>query len=140
MKKKILTTIIATFVLAFAGIGVALTSNASATSDKAVICSDGYLALDGACGGEEEHGGEGDNNLWTTIKSIIDLILVIVGLIAVVMIIVGGITYATSAGDPGKVKKAKDTILYGIVGLVVALLAFAIVNFALTNVFGNTEK
>ena len=47
------------------------------------------------------------------------------------MIILGGISYATSQGDPGKVKKGKDTILYGIIGLVVALLAYAIVNFVL---------
>ena len=48
------------------------------------------------------------------------------------MIIIGGINYALSQGDPGKVKKAKDTILYGIIGLVVALLAFAIVQFVLS--------
>ena len=47
------------------------------------------------------------------------------------MIVIGGINYALSQGDPGKVKKAKDTILYGVIGLVVALLAFAIVTFVL---------
>ena len=54
---------------------------------------------------------------------------------AVAFIIFGGFQYTTSAGDPGKVKKAKDTILYGIIGLVVAMLAYAIVNFVLSNVF-----
>ena len=57
-------------------------------------------------------------------------------MIAVVMIILGGITYATSQGDPSKVKKGKDTILYGIIGLVVALLAFAIVQFVLNAING----
>ena len=52
------------------------------------------------------------------------------------MVILGGIQYSTSQGDAGKVKKAKDTIMYGIIGLVVAILAFAIVNFVLQNVFG----
>lgn len=51
------------------------------------------------------------------------------------MIIIGGFNFMTSAGDPGKVKKGKDTILYGIIGLVVALLAFAIVNFVLNGIF-----
>ena len=55
------------------------------------------------------------------------------------MIIIGGIQYSTSAGDSGKVKKAKDTILYGIIGLVIALLAFAIVNFVLTQIFGGNN-
>ena len=47
------------------------------------------------------------------------------------MIIIGGIHYATSQGDAAKVKKGKDTILYGIIGLVIAILAYAIVNFVL---------
>ena len=76
-------------------------------------------------------------DLWGVIQTVINIILAIVGVIAVVMIIIGGIQYTTSAGDPGKVKKAKDTILYGIVGLVIALAAFAIVNFVLNNVFSN---
>ena len=62
---------------------------------------------------------------------IINAVIFIIGIIAVIMVILGGVTYATSQGDPGKVKKGKDTILYGIIGLVVALLAFAIVNFVL---------
>jgi len=77
----------------------------------------------------------GNVDLWKTIQTIINVILAVVGVIAVIMIIIGGIQYTTSAGDPGKVKKAKDTILYGIVGLVIALAAFAIVNFVLDNVF-----
>ena len=40
----------------------------------------------------------------------------------------------TSSGDAGKVKKAKDTILYGVIGLVVCVLAFAIVNFVITDI------
>ena len=65
------------------------------------------------------------------IRTVINAIVFIVGMIAVVMIILGGVNYATSQGDPGKVKKGKDTILYGIIGLVIAILAFAIVNFVL---------
>jgi multisubunit Na+/H+ antiporter MnhB subunit len=55
-----------------------------------------------------------------------------IGVVAVIMIILGAISYATSQGDPGKVKKGKDTILYGIIGLVIAILAFAIVSFVLS--------
>ena len=69
--------------------------------------------------------------LMPVVKNIITAIIGIIGIIAVVMIIIGGISYATSQGDPQKVKKGKDTILYGIIGLVVALLAFAIVQFVL---------
>lgn len=78
-----------------------------------------------------------NGNLMDTVNVIINVALGIIGLVAVVMIIVGGLNYTTSAGDAAKVKKAKDTIMYGVIGLVVALLAFAIVNFVLTNIFGN---
>jgi multisubunit Na+/H+ antiporter MnhB subunit len=55
--------------------------------------------------------------------------LFILGAIAVIMIVIGGIRYTTSNGDSGSIKSAKDTILYAVVGLVVAMLAYAIVNF-----------
>ena len=74
----------------------------------------------------------------TIVRTIIQVVIYIVGLLAVVMIIIGGILYSTSAGDPGKVKKAKDTIMYGIIGLVIAVLAFAIVNFILGAVLGQS--
>lgn len=78
-----------------------------------------------------------NTDLTTTVQGIINTVIFIVGMLAVVMIIIGGINYALSQGDPGKVKKAKDTILYGIIGLVVALLAFAIVQFVLSAI-GNS--
>ncbi len=65
------------------------------------------------------------------VKIIIDTLLFIVGVIAVVMIIVGGIIYATSAGDSGRVTQGKNTVFYAVIGLVVAMLAFAIVNWVI---------
>lgn len=76
-----------------------------------------------------------DNNLMSTLNTVINVIIGIVGLVAVVMMIIGGISFITSQGDSAKVTKARNTILYGVVGLVVALLAFAIVNFVLSSVF-----
>ena len=76
----------------------------------------------------------GDQNqpkLEDGIKNIVNLLLFILGAIAVIMIIIGGIRYTTSNGDASNTKAAKDTILYAVVGLVVAILAYAIVNFVL---------
>ena len=67
------------------------------------------------------------------IITIINAVIGVLGLIAVVIVIIGGVQYMTSSGDAGKVKKAKDTILYGIIGLIICVLAFAIVNFVITN-------
>lgn len=75
------------------------------------------------------------SNLMETVNTIINVIIGIVGFVAVAMMIVGGINFITSQGDTGKVTKARNTILYGVVGLVVAILAFAIVNFVLSSVF-----
>lgn len=65
-------------------------------------------------------------------KQITNTILYIVGVIAVIMLIIGGIKYVISGGDAKKVTDAKNTILYAIIGLVIAFLAFAIVNFVIT--------
>lgn len=72
-------------------------------------------------------------NLNTVVKRVINTVLYIIGILAVIMIIVGGIQYTTSGGDQAAVTKAKNTILYGIVGLIIAVLAYAIVNFVITN-------
>lgn len=77
------------------------------------------------------------STLIATIVVIIDVILGVLGIVAVAVIVLGGVTYTTSQGDPGKVKKAKDMILYGIIGLLVAILAFAIVNFVLSSILGS---
>lgn len=66
------------------------------------------------------------------INKIVNVLLYIVGAISVVMIIVGGLLYATSNGDSGRVTLAKNTITYSVVGLVVAFLAFAVVQFIVT--------
>ena len=76
----------------------------------------------------------GETSFDSAFTSIINWIMGIVGMICVVVIILGGIQYMTSAGDAGKVKKAKDTILYGIIGLVVVALAAVIVNFVIAKV------
>lgn len=70
--------------------------------------------------------------LESQIQLILNAVYVVIGMVAVIMIILGGVSYATSQGDAAKVKKGKDTILYGIIGLIVVLLAFAITNFVLT--------
>jgi len=65
------------------------------------------------------------------ITSITNTMLFIVGALSVIMIIIGGIRYAISGGNSASVTAAKNTILYAIVGLIIAFLAFAAVNFVL---------
>ena len=76
-------------------------------------------------------------DLSSSIIGILNGIITILGIVAVVVMIIGGIGYMTSAGDAGKVKKSKDTILYGLIGLIIVVLSFAIVNFVIKTVIGD---
>lgn len=66
-----------------------------------------------------------------TVKNILNTVFAWVGTIAVIVVIIGGVFYIISQGDPGKVTRAKNAILYALIGLIVTLLSFAIVNFVL---------
>lgn len=67
------------------------------------------------------------------IKKVINIFSVIIGVIAVIMIIVGGLKYITSGGESSNVSGAKNTIIYAIVGLIIVALAQFIVHFVLAN-------
>ena len=83
-------------------------------------------------GMKDENGKEIDpGDLTSSIRTVFTFIFSVLGIVAVVVIVLGGFYFLTSTGDPAKIKKGKDTILWGIVGLVVCLFAFAIVNFIL---------
>lgn len=59
----------------------------------------------------------------------INAVIAVAGVVAVVVVIYGGFTYITSAGDAGKALKARNIILYGLIGLAVAVLSYTIVHF-----------
>lgn len=72
----------------------------------------------------------GTGSIFTTI---VNILLFIIGAVSVIMLIIGGIKYTVSGGDSTAITSAKNTILYAIIGLVVAFLAFAAVNWVLTS-------
>jgi hypothetical protein len=98
--------------------------------DKLVIPPGGTVA-DGTC--QRIAGGQ-DQGFNALLTKIINIISVIVGVVAVIMIIYGGFRYLTSAGSAEKVTAAKNTILYGLIGLIIVALAQVIVRFVLKNV------
>lgn len=81
---------------------------------------------------------QGENRANELIRKIINIISVIVGVVAVIMIIYGGFRYITSGGSAEKVTAAKNTILYGLIGLIIVALAQIIVRFVLSNLAGST--
>ena len=78
-----------------------------------------------------------DNTLEEDVKTILSTIIGVLGFVCVVVMIIGGVNYMTSSGDAGKVKKAKDTILYGLIGLIVCVLAFALVQFVIGTILAD---
>ena len=90
----------------------------------------------GECLFGTETGCEGKTAIFQTITNVL---LFIIGAVSVIMLIIGGIRYTTSQGDQTAVQNAKNTILYSIVGIVVALLAYAAVNFVLTSFASNNS-
>ena len=121
MKNKIIN-LIATAIIAISG--AILMTPASAYAD---ICgSDVAVEIKESAGCFDK-----DTKIESVIGNVLESIIGILGLVAVGFIIYGGIQYMTSSGDSAKAKKARDTILYACIGLVVAALAFAITNFAI---------
>ena len=130
LSNKVKTAAMA-LVLAVTGAGVALVPAAYAAD----VC-EGLTAQQCAqqgMGQADPDSGQGAT-LDATVKNIINAVLYVVGILAVVMVIIGGVKYTTSGGDSAAVTSAKNTILYGIIGLVIAILAYAIVNFVIVKI------
>ena len=82
--------------------------------------------------------GEGD--LIDSINNIIDVILGFLGILATVIILLGGFKWMTSQGNPEKVTEAKELIKNGVIGLVIIFSAFAIANFVIGQAFEATSE
>ena len=124
MKK--IVTITATLALAIVG-GFLLSQAASAvgiydacsTDPNNIVCANSSESVD------------------PVIKTVIRYLLIISGIVSVVMVIIGGLKYTTSNGDSAKLSSAKNTIMYSLIGLLIAIFAYAIVNFVVNKVTGN---
>jgi hypothetical protein len=87
--------------------------------------------LENAVNGVQQGANVGGTTLEQYISTIINILLGLIGVVAVIMLIYGGFRYVLSAGNEKATSAAKDTILFAIIGIVVAVLAFAIVNFVI---------
>lgn len=91
------------------------------------ICA-GIGSASGSSGCADDPADTGVNDVLRTVVNILSIIL---GIAAVIMIIIGGLKYVTSGGDSSKTASAKNTIIYALIGLVVALLAQVLVHFVI---------
>ncbi len=130
MFKKVMAgfVVVASMALVMTGLGVLVSSPAYAACDpkKGIPGS-----LEKDCSKGEGQAEELDGNKGV-ITTIINTMLFIVGLLAVIMIIYAGIRFVTAHGDEKQVESARQTIIYSVVGLIVAILAYALVNWVFT--------
>jgi hypothetical protein len=107
------------------------------TTNPADNCQPGQ-GLTGAINANCASGeGQQTGNLFgngSIVNNVINIMLFIIGILCVIMIIYGGIRYVISRGETEQVKNAKNTILYAIVGLIVAIVAYALVNWVFTSI------
>lgn len=124
---RIIASVLAVFTLGFASLSLAPAAHAVSAN----ICQSGASAEVKAANGCN---GNASGNVQKVVVNALNVIVGILGVVAVVFIVVGGVNYMTSAGDAGKIDKAKKTIIYAVIGLIVSALAFAIVNFVIANI------
>ena len=95
----------------------------AASTTRAVVCDGAAIA-----GADCNDGGKGLNDV---VAKVINILSVIIGFAAVIMIMLAGFRYITASGDASGVKAAKDSLLYAIIGLIVVAMAQTIVRFVL---------
>jgi hypothetical protein len=120
-------------------LGVSAAMPQVATVSAADGCDTGSLSI--GSGANCAQGNEQPGNLFGSggiFQTITNILLFLIGAISVIMLIIGGIRYVLSNGDSNAVVGAKNTILYAIIGIVVAFLAYAAVNFIITQLVENT--
>lgn len=126
MRKKIQLIIVALAVsLGISGAILAPTATYAACTSAADCVQDGA----------DKAGGKSSNTAdpKEIIQTIVRILLFLIGAVSVIMIIIGGFRYVISQGDSGAVTSAKNTILYAVIGLIVAIFAWAIVDFVVDN-------
>lgn len=131
MKKIILILLVSTSTLFFTGfqISFALDCGQTNLSTKDALQCGQCNASGVNCG--QKTPDQAANDLGDTAKSVINFLSAAVGVIAVAMMMVGGLRYVTSAGNEQGVKGARNTILYALVGLVIVAFAQIMVHFVL---------
>lgn len=126
---KKLTRLLAIFAVAgFVFVPAAAVAQQTQSPTTTAIC-EGLAISGGNC--QEQ---PGQTNVNSAVKTAINVLSLVVGIIAVIMIIIGGLKYIISSGDSSNINSAKNTILYALIGLVIVAMAQVLVRFVVTKV------
>lgn len=108
-------------------LGAGLLPGGPVHADQDIVCDQLQGELAEQCRSDE-------NTVQNITDTAVDILTFLVGAISVIAIVIAGFMYVTSGGEPEKTKKAKNTIIYALVAVVLAMLANAIVGFVLDQV------
>ena len=129
MSNKLKSILISTLMVAVMVFGVSIIYQTGNTEIAGAINSEITSGMNATSAGTST---PTDANV--VIKNVTNIMFFIIGAVSVIMLIYGGIRYTTSGGNANSVTAAKNTVIYSIVGLVISILACAIVNFVVTNI------
>ena len=124
MSNKLKSILISTLMVAVMVFGVSIIYQTGNTEIAGAVNSEITSGMNATSAGTST-----PTNANVVIKNVTNTMFFIIGAVSVIMLIYGGIRYTTSGGNANSVTAAKNTIMYSIIGLVVAILAFAVVNF-----------
>ena len=136
MIRKILVALVVVWVSLFATAHLAL-ADAKGSIQCGVNAAAGSGDVTSVCPAPATDSGDSITKL---ITSVINILCVLVGAVAVIMIIVGGFRYVTSSGNEQAISGAKKTIIYALVGLIIVALSQTIVHFVLNNIDTNSSN
>lgn len=137
MKRIIKKTLQSLLIVPVLALGVSVVAPALQPVDAQAQAGENLTlqgGADSAKGTDQQTNLFGDGGVFQTITNVM---LYLIGAISVIMLIIGGIRYVVSGGDQAAVTSAKNTILYAVVGIIVAILAYALVNFVIESFAAN---
>jgi len=118
-----------------------ISSGLSAIFLTLFLVADKVAAVGSISGGATSARGQGQPTtlfgVGGTFETVTNVLLYIIGAIGVIMIVIGGLRYVISGGNTEQVNAAKNTILYAIVGIIIAILAYAIIQFVINTFVNN---
>ena len=129
MSNKLKSILISTLMVAVMVFGVSIIYQTGNTEIAGAINSEITSGMNATSAGTST-----PTDVNVVIKNVTNIMFFIIGAVSVIMLIYGGIRYTTSGGNANSVTAAKNTVIYSIVGLVISILAYAIVNFVVTNI------
>jgi type IV secretory pathway VirB2 component (pilin) len=121
-------SIVKKFAVVFALFGFLVLLPSSAVSAQSSLACEGLTGIDDCTVASDT-----EPSVKSTLETMLDLLSLVAGIIAVIMIIIASTKFITSQGDSGKVASARSTIIYAIIGLIIVILAQSIIFFVIDN-------